>query len=364
MRPGRIKPIFILPLFLACGSPSNTTSTTELRSDPPAVVSLSLSEDLDTLKQEVNSLEAMVWGECTVNCLPVKVKKLIKANKVNSHHLENEMWGIEVTEGYSWDKHKYFGSQTMDDFLQVFLKENTLKFNLDRLCALKEIVPISDGKFEVGVYTLADNPNIDANCGVLFDDLTLGTTATIEDFDEGGFAQKITLDGDVLYLKVTPDIFAFGQYSSIIRRRLTYDKIKHALSVETLKFLAGQDSLVRVYYDGAMGKASIFSKEVDPEEIVMAYSAEMGMLVPRFAKLDIKADSLGGVDDVAPEAKGCIDLEKGLISQYSYDNCPMDFGLSLADTSPALLDINYTPGPEIVEAIEFIDEDDVYLKDL
>ncbi|RLA64448.1 MAG: hypothetical protein DRQ88_03625 [Epsilonproteobacteria bacterium] len=356
MRPGRA---ILIPLILvSCGNPSDGGSDIQTL-DP---LTVSLSEDLGTLKTEVASLGTMIWSECSENCNPIKNKKLIKVNKVNSSKLENQIWGVEVDRGYSWDKYKYFGDKTLDDFLQAMLKGNTLKFNLDKLCALKEIIPLDNGKFVAGLYNLAEIPAIQTNCNVLFADLNLGATALVEGVDEGGYDQKITLDEDVLYLKVSPDVFSFGLYSSSTRRRLTYDKIKNVLSVETLRFLPGQDSLVRVFYDGVMGKACLLTKEVDPEEIEIAYSAEMGMLTPRFAKLDIKSQSLGGVEDESPEAKGCIDLARGLVSQYSYEACPINFGFSLDESNPALLEMNYTPSPDFVEVVEFVTEDDVFLK--
>ena len=370
MRPGNVRPILFLSLlFLSCGSPDNPESVepsiAPITPVPPVVpVAVSLKDDVATLKEEIISIEAMVWNSCTDNCSPPKVKKLIRHNKVNSPHLENQIIGVEVDSGYSWDKHKYFGSKTMADFLEELLKGNTLKFNLDRLCALNEIIPIADGKFELGNHALVDNPEILTNCGVLFGDLNLGVNALVEDTNEGNFEQKITLDEIVLYLKVTPDIFLYGEYSSETRRRLTYDKVKDILSVETLRFLPGKDSLVRIYFDGQIGETSILNKEVDPEEIEMTYSAEVGLITPHFARLDIKAESLGGVEDEAPEAQACLDLDKGLISQYSFDNCPLDFGLTLGDTNALLLEMNYTPDPNIIEALDFTGVDDVFLKDL
>jgi hypothetical protein len=364
---GKSALLILTGLVASC---SGSNSTTESASVPLTsgveITPVSLSQDLGEVKGDILKLEKFLWADCLGNCAGPKVKKLISTKKVNASTLENKIFGFDKTGGYSWDKLKYFGGQTSKSFLDDFLKNQIIYFNVDKLCALIEVLPTGlDGRFLEGEFQInTSNFPIEEKCGVLPATLNMDGTITVEDTQDGSFEKIIRFNGEEIHFGDNPDKFVYGEFSSDKRKRLTVDKDKLTLSLETVILTSGKDSLVRIYFDETTGESSMLVNHTGSESVQFTYATEISEDIIRFGKLNIRADSLGGVETSSPQATACIDLSTGLISAYDYASCPVVSGLSINQSNPALFVLYFPALPVIRSELNYLTEHDIFMEDI
>ena len=359
--------LVVVALVASCnGSNSTTKSASAPVTSGVEVTPVSLTQDLGEVKGDILKLQKFLWADCSGNCAIPKVKKLISPKRVNASSLENKIFGFDKTGGYSWNKLKYFGGQTSKNFLDDFLKNQIIYFNVDKLCALIEVLPTGlDGRFLEGEFQInTANFPIEEKCGVLPATLNMDGTVTVENTQNGSFEKIIRFNGEEIHFGDNPDKFVFGEFSLDKRKRLTVDKDKLTLSLETVILTQGKDSLVRIYFDEITGESSMLVNHTGSESVQFTYSTEISEDILRFGKLNIRADSLGGVETSSPQATACIDLSTGLISSYDYASCPVTSGLSINQSNPALFVLYFPALPAERAELDFLTEQDIFMEDI
>lgn len=359
--------LFVAILTASCnGTNSGTGSATTSIISGEETTPVSLSQDLGEVKGDILKLDQYIADDCLINCNNPKVKKLINPNGVDASKLENMIFGFDETGGYSWDKLKYFGSETSKSFLEDFLRNQILNFNLDKLCALIEVLPKGqDGRFLEGTHLIntADFP-IEENCGVLPATLNMDGTITVEKIQNGNFERIIRFNGEEIHFGDNPDKFVYGEWSIDKRKRLTVDKENQVLLLETVMLTPAKDSLVRIYFDEINGESSMLVNHTGIESVQFTYSADINEDIPRYGKLNIRAESLGGVDVSSPQAAACIDLSTGLISGFDYNSCPISTGLSINGSNPALFVLYFPAISTFRGELDFVSEQDIFTLDI
>ncbi len=361
--------LFILAtVIISCNGSSSKTGTNTVSTSPD--YSALLTQDLGEAKGNILKLDNFLMGDfvCTSNCGPhtVSVQSLIKPGKVNSPTLENDIFGFDEVGGFSWNQLGYFGSQTTKDFFGDLLENQILVFDLNKLCGLIQILPKgSDGKFLEGSYMVntADFP-IEEKCSVLPASLNMDGIILVENTQIGSFEKIIKFNGVEIYYGNTDEKLVYGEYSIDKRRRMTFDKIQEVLMVENVTLTPIKDSLVRIYFDETLGEASMLVNHTGLESVQFTYAIGLGDEVPRFGKLNIRAESLGGVDSSAPQAADCIDLTTGLISNYDYSSCPVGNGLAINDSNAGLFNLSFPAFSLVREELNFTSEQEIFMPNL
>lgn len=355
-------------LTVSCNGTNSKSGTAAVTSggNGGEITPVTLSPDLVEVKGDILKLDKFIADNCQGNCNPPKVKKLITLKGVNSSKLENMIFGFDENGGYSWNKLKYFGGETSKSFLENFLRNQILNFNLDKLCALIEVLPKgTDGRFLTGSHLVntAEFP-IEEKCGVVPSTLNMDGTITVETVQNGNFERIIRFNGQEIQFGDNSDKFVYGEWLVDKRKRLTVDKANQTLSLETVILTPAKDSLIRIYFDEMAGEGSMLVNHTGSESVQFTYAADLGEVLPRYGKLNIRAESLGGVDTSSPQGVACIDLSTGLISGYTYNSCPITFGLSINESNPALF-VLYFPAISTARGeLDFINEQDVFMMDL
>ncbi len=358
----------IVTLTVSCSGTNSNSETASITSGGTGgeIIPVTLSPDLAEVKVDILKLDNFIAENCVTNCSPPKTKKLINPNGVDSSKLENMIFGFDETGGYSWNKLKYFGNETSKSFLEDFLRNQILDFNLDKLCALIEVLPIGvDGRFLEGSHLInTADFSIEEKCGVLPSTLNMDGTISVEKVQNGNFERIIKFNGEEIHFGDNPDKFVYGEWSLDKMKRLTVDKDNQTLSLETVLLTPAKDSLIRIYFDEIAGEGSMLVNHTGSESVQFTYSADLGEDLPRYGKLNIRAESLGGVETSSPQAVACIDLSTGLISGFDYDTCPISIGSTINEVNPALFVLYFPAISPLRAELDFVTEQDIFMMDL
>lgn len=371
----RFKGIALSAFVTLTVSCSGTNGGTNSNSDTASITSggtgeeiipVTLSPDLVEVKGDILKLGKFVAENCTGNCSSPKVKKLISVKGVNASKLENKIFGFDETGGYSWNKLKYFSTETSKSFLENFLRDQILNFNLDKLCALIEVLPTGvDGRFLEGSHLInTANFPIEEKCGVVQSTLNMDGTITVEKVQNGNFERIIRFNGEEIQFGDNPDKFVYGEWSLDQKKRLTVDKDNQTLALETVLLTPAKDSLIRIYFDEIAGEGSMLVNHTGTESVQFTYAADLDEVLPRYGKLNIRAESLGGVETSSPQAVACIDLSTGLKSAYDYSSCPILFGSSINESNPALFVLYFPAISPLRSELDFVSEQDIFMMDI
>ncbi len=350
-------------------------NSTGSKSGPGASVNTSggnptlMAQELGALKVEVSKVNSFLFSNqpCTVGCGTVpKANTLIKPGHVNAPSLRGMIFGFDKVNGYSWNQLGYFSDLSTKEFLEDLLENQVLPFDLSKLCALIESLPKeTNGKFLTGSYMVNFSAfPIEEKCGILPTSLNMDGIITVEDSGIGNFQKIIKYNGGEIHYGNTSDKIVYGEFGVEKRNRMTIDKVNKITMIEKVVLTATKDSLIRIFHDEVNEEASMLVNFSGLETAQFTYAIEANENIPRYGKLNLRAESLGGVDSLAPQGADCIELNSGLVSTFDYSSCPVGHGLSINDSNSSLFSLSFPAFPTEKTELDFQDEQEIFLADL